>query len=180
MSDTIRLSGVTVNAPDAVALARFYAVVTGGVERGNSRWATATGPHADIALQQVDNFRRPVWPAGAVPMQMHLDSFVDDFATTGARVLAAGATRLDCSPTPKKVLSDDGKDEVSDPIPLNADRRVAELHVVGGELAEKGRLPSPMTTGTRSTATSSSSPSSRHCRAMVPPVTETMRSPAIP
>ena len=40
MSDTIRLTGVTVNAPDAIVLARFYAVVTGGVAKGNSRWAT--------------------------------------------------------------------------------------------------------------------------------------------
>ena len=31
MSDEIRLSGTTVNAPDALALARFYAELTGGV-----------------------------------------------------------------------------------------------------------------------------------------------------
>ena len=37
MFDPIRLSGVTVNAPDAIVLARFYAVVTGGVAKGNSR-----------------------------------------------------------------------------------------------------------------------------------------------
>src|SRR4051794_13572270 len=43
---------------------------------------------------------------------------------------------------------------------------------------KKGR-PWPMTTGTRSTATRSSSPSSRHCRAMVPAVTATVPSPAI-
>ena len=36
MSDTIRLSGVTVNAPDAIVLARFYAEITGGVAKGNS------------------------------------------------------------------------------------------------------------------------------------------------
>ncbi len=45
MSDTIRLSGVTVNAPDALDLARFYAVITGGVAKGNSHWATVTGPN---------------------------------------------------------------------------------------------------------------------------------------
>ena len=46
MSNTIRLSGVTVNAPDAIVLARFYAVITGGVAKGNSHWATVTGPNA--------------------------------------------------------------------------------------------------------------------------------------
>jgi Glyoxalase-like domain len=98
MSDTIRLSGVTVNAPDAIALARFYAVITGGVAEGNSHWATVTGPHADIGFQRVDDFRPPTWPTGAVPMHMHLDFFVDDLAATGARVLAAGATRFDFQP----------------------------------------------------------------------------------
>jgi hypothetical protein len=39
-----------------------------------------------------------VWPEGAVPMQMHLDFFVDDLGATEARVLAAGATRFDCQP----------------------------------------------------------------------------------
>ena len=38
MSDLIRLSGTTVNAPDAIALARFYAEITGG-----SRRAASTG-----------------------------------------------------------------------------------------------------------------------------------------
>lgn len=39
MSDVIRFSGVTVNAPDAIALARFYAEITGGVARGGPGWA---------------------------------------------------------------------------------------------------------------------------------------------
>ena len=98
MSDAIRLSGVTVNAPDALELARFYAVITGGVARGTSHWATVTGPNAVIGFQQVDEFRPPVWPEGAVPMQMHLDFLVDDLAATEARVLAAGATRFDFQP----------------------------------------------------------------------------------
>jgi hypothetical protein len=92
------MSGVTVNAPDAIALARFYALITGGVARGNKRWATVTGPNADIGFQQIDDFRPPVWPAGTIPMQMHLDFFVDDLAATEARVLAAGATRFDFQP----------------------------------------------------------------------------------
>jgi hypothetical protein len=98
MSDTIRLSGVTVNAPDAIALGRFYAVITGGVAKGDSHWASVTGPNGDIGFQQVEDFRPPVWPVGAVPMQMHLDFFVDDLAAAEARVLAAGATRLDFQP----------------------------------------------------------------------------------
>lgn len=98
MSDEIRLSVTTVNAPDALALATFYAQLTGGAAKGSSHWATVTGPNGFIAFQQVDDFRPPVWPGADVPMQMHLDFFVDDLEATGARAVAAGATRLDFQP----------------------------------------------------------------------------------
>ncbi len=53
----------------------------------------------DATLDELrDDYRSTVWPAGTVPMQMHLDFFVDDLAATGARVLAAGATRFDFQP----------------------------------------------------------------------------------
>ena len=98
MSDGIRLTGTTVNAPDALALARFYADITDGVATGTSHWALVTGPQGLIAFQQVDDVRPPTWPQGEVPMHLHLDFLVDDLASTGERVLAAGATRLDYQP----------------------------------------------------------------------------------
>jgi hypothetical protein len=98
MSDTIRLSGVTLNAADPLALARFYAVITGGVVKGDGHWAAVTGPNADIGFQRVEDFRPPVWPTGDLPMLMHLDFLVDDLAATEARVLAAGASRFDFQP----------------------------------------------------------------------------------
>jgi hypothetical protein len=98
MSDSIRLDGTTVNAPDALALAKFYAEITDGVARGTSHWAAVTGSKGFIAFQQVDDFRPPEWPGKDVPMQMHLDFLVDDLAATGTRVLAAGATLLDFQP----------------------------------------------------------------------------------
>lgn len=98
MSDKIRFSGVTVNAPDAIALAKFYAEITSGVAKGDSGWAMVSGPNGEIGFQQVDGFRRTDWPEGPVPMQMHLDFFVDDLGTTEKRVLAAGATRFDYQP----------------------------------------------------------------------------------
>jgi catechol 2,3-dioxygenase-like lactoylglutathione lyase family enzyme len=98
MSDRIRLDATTVNAPDALALARFYAEITGGVATGTSHWAAVSGPNGFIGFQQVDDFRPPEWPGNEVPMQMHLDFLVDDLESTGARVLAAGATILDFQP----------------------------------------------------------------------------------
>jgi hypothetical protein len=98
MSRSIRLNGITVNAPDALALAEFYAEITDGVARGDSEWAAVAGPSTVIAFQQVDGFRPTEWPGEDVPMQLHLDFLVDDLEATGARALAAGATLLDFQP----------------------------------------------------------------------------------
>lgn len=98
MPDAIRLAGVTIDAPDALALARFYAEITGGAARGTPHWAKVTGPNGAIAFQQARDFRPPAWPDGDVPAQMHLDFHVTDLAATEARVLAAGAKRLDVQP----------------------------------------------------------------------------------
>lgn len=98
MSDKIRLSMTTVNAPDALALATFYAELTDGVAQGSEHWATASGPNGFIAFQQVDDFRPPVWPGSDVPMQMHLDFVVDDLEAAGERAVAAGATLLEFQP----------------------------------------------------------------------------------
>ncbi len=98
MSDHIKLSGTTVNAPDALALAEFYARITRGVAIGSSHWAAVTGPNGSIGFQQVDDFRPPLWPGNAIPMQLHLDFLVDDLAAAGTRVLDAGATLLDFQP----------------------------------------------------------------------------------
>ena len=70
MSDLIRPSGTTVNAPDAIALARFYAEITGGVAQGDERWALVQGPTGFIGFQQIDDYRAPTWPDGEVQMQM--------------------------------------------------------------------------------------------------------------
>lgn len=40
MSDLIRLSLTTVNAPDAIALARFCAEIAGGIAKGDECWRT--------------------------------------------------------------------------------------------------------------------------------------------
>lgn len=98
MSHRIAMSGVTINAPDAIELASFYADLTGGIARGSSHWATVTGPNANIGFQQIDDFRAPDWPRGHVPMQMHLDFLVDDLEATGARAIAAGATAFAFQP----------------------------------------------------------------------------------
>jgi len=45
--DAIARSDITLDAPDAFALARLYAVITRGEAHGTSAWARDTGPGAD-------------------------------------------------------------------------------------------------------------------------------------
>jgi hypothetical protein len=98
MSDRISVSGVTINAPHALELARFYADITGGTAHGDAGWATVTGPNGELGFQQIADYVPPTWPEGTVPMQLHVDFYVDDLVATEKRVLAAGATRFDFQP----------------------------------------------------------------------------------
>ena len=94
MSDSIRLSSVAINCPNAGELAAFYADITDGqVTFANEAWATVNGPGGRIDFQTVPGYTPPTWPEPTSPNQMHLDFYVDDLAATEARVLAAGATK---------------------------------------------------------------------------------------
>src|SRR5699024_12120582 len=70
MSTAITLDAVTVNAPDALALAGFYAEITGGTARGDARFATVRTPGTERGFQQVDGFRAPSWPSGGPPVRV--------------------------------------------------------------------------------------------------------------
>jgi catechol-2,3-dioxygenase len=99
MSDTIRLSSVTLDCPNASALAVFYAEITGGTVASQSEaWASVNGPGGRIDFQTVPGYRPPTWPDPTSSIQMHLDFFVDDRAATEARVLSAGAVKLSFQP----------------------------------------------------------------------------------
>jgi catechol-2,3-dioxygenase len=99
MSDTIKLNSVTLDCRDARKLAAFYADITGGeIQFQNDKFATVHSPGGRIAFQTVPGYTPPVWPDPSSSIQMHLDFYVDDLEATGARVLAAGATRYEFQP----------------------------------------------------------------------------------
>ena len=97
----IRLSVVALDCPDPLALADFYAKVTGlDVEPlgdfppEDVTWIellSETKP--TIGFQKVDHFVAPTWPEGAVPQQLHLDFEVQDLDEGERKVLALGATK---------------------------------------------------------------------------------------
>jgi catechol 2,3-dioxygenase-like lactoylglutathione lyase family enzyme len=99
MSDSITLSSVAINCPNAPELAAFYAEITGGrITFSDPSWATVKGPGGRIDFQTIPDYTPPSWPENNAPSQIHLDFLVDDLAATEAKVLAAGATKFDFQP----------------------------------------------------------------------------------
>lgn len=102
MPGIARFSLVALDCPDALALADFYAVITGwevdSRERGTWVELVSDGG-ATLACQQVDDFAAPDWPDGS-PQQAHLDFDVADLDVGEAQVLAAGARKAEVQPEP--------------------------------------------------------------------------------
>jgi predicted enzyme related to lactoylglutathione lyase len=89
------LFAITIDAPDASALARFYADLTGMVVGYDGpEGALLTGAGKSVMFQQVGEYKPPRWPDPAHPQQAHLDLVVDDLDAGEARALELGATRL--------------------------------------------------------------------------------------
>jgi catechol 2,3-dioxygenase-like lactoylglutathione lyase family enzyme len=89
------LAAVTIDAPDASALAAFYADLLGmDVTYDGPEGAFIAGGGNSVMFQQVSEYNPPQWPDPAHPQQAHLDIIVEDLDTGEARVLELGASRL--------------------------------------------------------------------------------------
>jgi catechol 2,3-dioxygenase-like lactoylglutathione lyase family enzyme len=89
------LFGVAIDAPDAAALARFYAALLGAeVGYEGPEGALVTAPGGSLMFQQISDYNPPRWPDPAYPQQAHLDIGVEDLDAGEARALELGATRL--------------------------------------------------------------------------------------
>lgn len=89
------LFGVTIDVPDASALARFYADLLGmEVSYCGPEGALVTGDGRSLMFQQVSDYNPPDWPDPKRPQQAHLDIAVDDLDSGETRALELGATRL--------------------------------------------------------------------------------------
>ncbi|MDQ1654783.1 MAG: hypothetical protein QOI35_3983, partial [Cryptosporangiaceae bacterium] len=90
------LFAVTVDAPDASALAHFYADLLGmEVTYDGAEGALIAGEGKSVMFQQISGYSAPRWPDPAHPQQMHLDIIVEDLGAGEARALELGASRLD-------------------------------------------------------------------------------------
>lgn len=101
------LFAVTIDAPDAVGLARFYAALTGmELTYEGPEGALITGDGRSLMFQQVAEYTPPRWPDPAAPQQAHLDILVDDLDAGQARALELGATRLEGGGESFRVFAD--------------------------------------------------------------------------
>lgn len=91
------LFAVTIDAPDASALARFYGELTGmDVAYDGPEGAMLAGDGRYVMFQQIgDDYRPPRWPDPAYPQQAHLDLAVRDMDAAEAEAVKLGASRLE-------------------------------------------------------------------------------------
>ncbi|HEY2794320.1 MAG TPA: VOC family protein [Micromonosporaceae bacterium] len=92
---TMGLFAATIDAPDASALARFYADLMGmDVTYDGPEGSLIAGNGKSVMFQQVSNYTAPRWPDPEYPQQGHLDLRTDDVEGDTARALELGAVRL--------------------------------------------------------------------------------------
>jgi catechol 2,3-dioxygenase-like lactoylglutathione lyase family enzyme len=103
----MQLFTVTIDAPDASALARFYADLTGmEVSYDGPEGAFISGGGRSLMFQQVGVYNPPRWPDPAYPQQAHLDLLVDDLDAGEARAVELGASRLNAGGDRFRVFAD--------------------------------------------------------------------------
>lgn len=101
------LFAVTIDAPDAPALARFYADLMGmEVTYEGPEGALIASDDKSVLFQQVNEYNPPRWPDPAYPQQAHLDIMVDDLDAGEARALELGASRLNGGGETFRVFAD--------------------------------------------------------------------------
>ena len=101
------LYAVTIDAPDAGALARFYAALCGmEVPYEGPEGALVSGDGKSLMFQQVAEFNPPVFGDPARPQQAHIDIVVDDLDAAEARAIELGATRIDNGGANFRTLAD--------------------------------------------------------------------------
>lgn len=101
------LFAVTIDAPDASALAHFYADLTGmELTYEGPEGALLTAGPRNLMFQQINDYTPPRWPDPAHPQQAHLDLLAADLDTAEAQALELGASRLDGGGDRYRVFAD--------------------------------------------------------------------------
>jgi hypothetical protein len=93
------LAAVVVDCPQAPPLAAFYQAAFGGeIVQTDEISAWLKIGHLTVIFRQVDDYQPPTWPSATVPMQVHLDLYVDDLAQAEHHLHRLGAETVDPQP----------------------------------------------------------------------------------
>ena len=99
MSALAGVAAVVVDCREAASLAAFYQSVFGGaITRTDEDSAWLRVGDLTVICRAVDGCQPPTWPASTVPMQVHLDLWVDDLDQAEAQLHLLGATTADPQP----------------------------------------------------------------------------------
>jgi catechol-2,3-dioxygenase len=95
--------GVVLEAPDGLALARFYESLLGwpiAQEDPHGAAIQVPGTSSYLSFDSSPDYQPPAWPAepGRQRQMMHLDIAVDDLQTSVADALGLGATLAEFQP----------------------------------------------------------------------------------
>ncbi|MEU3887707.1 VOC family protein [Streptomyces sp. NPDC029041] len=107
----MKLTAITLDCADPLALAAFYRQATGlelhpASDAGFAALESENG--LSLAFQWVEDHRAPSWPDPAVPQQLHCCFRVGDLEETETRLLRLGAGKPEYQPDPGRwrVLTD--------------------------------------------------------------------------
>jgi predicted enzyme related to lactoylglutathione lyase len=107
LGSATQLFAVTIDAPDASALGRFYAELLGmEVTYDGPEGSLIVGDGKSVMFQKVGEYNPPQWPDPARPQQAHLDIQVDDLDVGEARAVELGAARLEGGGKTFRVFAD--------------------------------------------------------------------------
>jgi catechol 2,3-dioxygenase-like lactoylglutathione lyase family enzyme len=101
MPSTMKLTAITLDCPDAKALAAFYHQATGLeiVSESDDDFSGLAGENGlFIGFQRVDDYQAPRWPQQSEPQQFHLDFAADDLDEAEALLLELGAAKPEFQP----------------------------------------------------------------------------------
>lgn len=101
MPPQLKLTAITLDCADPMALAEFYRRATGLEPHPDSDGEFAGLTGADgflLGFQRVDDYRAPRWPGQTQPQQSHLDFRVDDLDEAESLLLDLGATKPEYQP----------------------------------------------------------------------------------
>jgi hypothetical protein len=99
MPGIMEIGAVIVDCRDAAPMAAFYQKACGGeITRrdDDSVWMKLAG--TIVIFREVAGYRAPTWPAPDVPMQVHLDFFVNDLDEAAVLLRQCGASRPEHQP----------------------------------------------------------------------------------